>query len=414
MPTPSLSTWLAHRLHASAARARVLLRRASPLLGGVALALLAACASAPPPALPQALLADAFFDAPATPPDVAALMAVSPAMREFLRHQVRARHHEQGPAWALLDALNQHGHMRLAYDAHHTRNAAQAFDDGRGNCLSLMVMAAALAQEMGLSVTFYSAQTEHSWSRDARLLITAGHVNLGLGAPLSTPRGMRHELLVDFLPPSQIQGLALKPIDLGTVEAMYMNNRAVEALRDGAPDEAYAWARATLLRHGALPQALNTLGVVYQRRGLLPQAEQVYAYLLAQDRPALPSHRHAMANQAQVLQALGRDAEAQALLQRLARLEAPTPYQQFDRGRNAWLQGDFALARELFAQQLQRDPGNAEFHHWLGLALWMLGRRDEAQQQLQQAALHGSNPQDRARYHAKLDRLREAGRTPSP
>ena len=136
-------------------------------------------------------------------------------------------------------------------------------------------------------------------------------------------------MLIDFLPAEQLRGLVLTPITRETVEALYMNNRAVEALRTGAPDMAYAWARAALLRHGAQPHALNTLGVLYLRQGLLNQAEQVFAHLLQRQSERTALYRHALSNQVQVLQSQGRGAAAQALRLQLDRLDPDSPLRRY-------------------------------------------------------------------------------------
>ena len=62
-----------------------------------------------------------------------------------------------------------------------TRNAAQAFDARAGNCLSLVVMTAALAKELGLQVEYNSAYTEETWSRNGALLLRSGHINITIG-----------------------------------------------------------------------------------------------------------------------------------------------------------------------------------------------------------------------------------------
>lgn len=378
------------------------------LLLPMALLLAAGCASPPPPPTPPSLLADGHFGPPAEAVQVDDLFQVSEPMRVFLRTQLQRGPRAPSKAGALVDALNADTRIRLDYDASRTRNAAEAFRDGRGNCLSLLLMAAALARELGLEVSFYSARLEDSWSRSDRLLVASGHVNLGLGRAPPGSHGHGHELLIDFLPAAQLRGLVLDAIDETTVVVLFMNNRAVEALRAGDLDSAYAWARGALLRRGHQPHALNTLGVVYLRRGLAAQAERVFDTLLQREPAGSTMHRSALANQVLALQALGRSDEAQALQQRLARLEPLAPYQAFDEGRAALQRGDLAQALHLLQRELAKDPGNAEFRHWLGLALWASGDTAQAQRELQRAAQDGSTPQQRALYHAKLERLRAA------
>ena len=69
-------------------------------------------------------------------------------------------------------------------------------------------------------------------------------------------------------------------IDERTVVAMFMNNRAVEALVQGRTNDAYAWAREAMRHDPSFIGAHNTLGTVYLRIGALAQASQVFDRLL--------------------------------------------------------------------------------------------------------------------------------------
>jgi transglutaminase-like putative cysteine protease len=52
----------------------------------------------------------------------------------------------------------------LEYDAEETLNASEAFDRKSGNCLSLVLMTAAMARELGLDVRFQNVRMDDSWT----------------------------------------------------------------------------------------------------------------------------------------------------------------------------------------------------------------------------------------------------------
>ena len=194
-------------------------------------ALLAACAG--PRELvqpPEHLFDDSLFAAPAEAVGAADIFAVSDAMRRYLQHpQIVAQLRRKGPHRGLLEALYTTGELRLDYDASTTRNAAQAFDARAGNCLSLVVMTAAFAKELGLTVRYQSAYLEETVSRSGNLVLRSGHVNVTLGRRFADPRLQdREPMTVDFLPPEELRSLRTREIDEDTVVAMYLNNRAVE------------------------------------------------------------------------------------------------------------------------------------------------------------------------------------------
>ena len=128
----------------------------------LSLLLLSACATAPPP--PPPLFDDAAFTAPSRPVDASLVFKLSDAMRSYVNGEVARQTRSKGPRRALFDTLYAKGQLKLEYDAELTRNAAETFAARSGNYISLVIMTAALAKEMGLDVQFQSVQIDDSWS----------------------------------------------------------------------------------------------------------------------------------------------------------------------------------------------------------------------------------------------------------
>jgi tetratricopeptide (TPR) repeat protein len=372
---------------------------------------LAGCASQPavPDIAPQSLLHDESFTRPAQPIDAREVFAVDDAMRSYLREGPGRYANRPYRARALIDALYRRGDLQLEYDSSSTRNAAQAFAARAGNCLSLVVMTAALAKELDLQIEYSSAFTDEVWSRSGALLMRSGHINVTLGKRLiERERGEdRRSWTIDFLPPGELRGLRTRPLAEQTVVAMFMNNRAAEALARDANDEAYWWAREGLLADPGFSGVINTLGVIYQRSGHAAAAEQVFAELLKRQ----PNHTQALHNMALLMQQLGRHADEQAYRTRLAALEPEPPYHWFVLGQQALRRGDARAARDLFAREVARADYSSEFHFWLALAHYQLGETRDAQHHLQRAEALSTSPNERDLYAAKLAWLQQH-RTP--
>src|SRR3546814_9694850 len=66
-----------------------------------------------------------------------------------------------------------------------TRNAAEAFAAHTGNCMSLVVLTAAMADELGLDVQFQEVLGDPTMSRNGDLLFYNGHVNVVLREKLA-------------------------------------------------------------------------------------------------------------------------------------------------------------------------------------------------------------------------------------
>jgi tetratricopeptide (TPR) repeat protein len=387
------------------------------LLGLLPLLALAACAHAPVPPPPDDLFRGTAFPAPAERISADDVFALSDEMRQYLRTAISPHMPGKGRQAALFDALYKPGQMRLEYDATMTRNAAQAFEARAGNCLSLVILTTAFAKALDLQVSYQSAFVEDTWSRHGNLLLRSGHVNVTLGRRFmdAGTRQDSNALTIDFLPPEDLRGLRTTPIGESTVMAMYMNNRAAEALADGRLADAHGWAREAIRQEPGFLSAYNTLGVIYLRHGDREPAERVFRHVLARE----PANTRAMSNLAQALDRLGRGAEAQALRQELARIEPNPPFHFFQQGLAAMRSGDFQAARDLFTKEAERDAHYHEFQFWLALAHYRLGDVAEANKHLARALDASTSRGYRDLYVAKLAWLRAQQRaadssSPSP
>jgi Tfp pilus assembly protein PilF len=364
-------------------------------------AFLGACATSPTSVLPPGrLFHDELFAAPTERVGADDIFAVSEPMRRYLEVDIAGQLRSRGYQAGLTESLISGGKLGLEYDAAMTRNAAEAFAARSGNCLSLVIMTAALAKALDLKVRYQSAYLEEAWSRSGDYLLRSGHVNVTLEPRLVDAD--RHRFAsthtIDFLPPEEVRGLRTIEVDEDTIVAMFMNNRAVEALVQGRIDDGYAWAREAIRRKPAFTSAYITLGIVYLRVGAHFLAERAFDHVLA----VQPDNTRALANLVATLRRQGRSAEAEALGQRLAQLESAPPYHYFNLGAAAMMREDYRAARDLFAKEVARAEYNAEFQHWLGVANFKLGDNAAATRHLALAREYGTSRNDRELYAAKL------------
>ncbi len=370
-------------------------------------ALLAACVSRPPTGPVAELLHDQLFAASREAVDPASVFALSDDMRRYAAAELQATAQPRDPRRALIEALYSRGQLGLRYDAAVTRNAGEAFSARAGNCLSLVIMTAAFAKHLDLPVSYRSVLIDDQYTRHGDLYMTSGHVNLVLDR--LPPRSVFsvHEadsLTIDFLPPQELRGQRSEPLAERTIVAMFMNNRAAEALSQGRLDDSYAWAREAVRQDPGFAAAVNTLGVVYMRGGHLREAEAALRAVLARE----PEHLSSLSNLVLLLQRAGRQTEALALGVRLAQLQPYPPFHFFDLGRQAMDVGDFGRARQLFARELRRQPDQHEVHFWAAQADLQLGDTAGATGHLREAMANSPTRDSQQVYAAKLDRLRAA------
>ena len=379
---------------------------------GIAAGLLAGCASVPPPSValapPPGLFQDAAF-APTQPIDASAAFALSPAMKHYLEVEIAPQLRSMGRQRGLVDALYSKGRLRLDYDTDTTRTAAEAFDARAGNCLSLVLMTAALAKHLDLPIQFQALIGHETWSRSGKLSFVNGHVNMTVARRLVdqfAAYDARALIRLDFGALPAGRGSMLREVSERMIVAMFMNNRAAEALVRGERDLAYAYAREAVSQDPSYAGAYNTLGVVYQQHGLAAAAEGAYGHALDRD----DVHRAAMVNLSQMLEDQGRKADAAPWRAKLAKLEAEPPFMHFDLGRAAAQAGDYRAAREHILREMKRDPDYHEFHFWLAVALYGMGDVTQAREHLTQAMRNSTTQREQSLYAAKLQRVAQSPR----
>lgn len=348
------------------------------------------------------LFHDALFKPPAKPVDSRAIFAVDASMRRFLAEEIVPQTRHIDPRQALLNAMG--GKLLIDYDSQMTRTASQTFAAREGNCLSLVIMAAAFAKQLDIGVTYQQVYDFDTWSRDAGFAILSEHVNLLLGPRSQTVKVHQGgtPMIVDFLPPRQVAEAVSRPVSEQTIIAMYMNNRAAEVMVGGDVDRAYWFARAALEADPGFANAANTLGVIYLKRKQLAPAERAMRYALQRE----PDNISAMSNLSGILAAEGRTAEARALVKRLAQVQRHPPFQFYDRGVKAMQAGQFEEAARLFEKSLAQRPYDVQSHFELAIAASHLGDMRRARQQLELAKQDSTTPESRAIYAAKLRHLK--------
>lgn len=373
------------------------------LLSAALLTALTGCAELPRAAPPGAgVFNDALFAPPAQPPDVARLFELTPAMHRYLVERIQPQVWRKGAQVALIDALYTQGELRLEYDAVHTRTAAEAFDARKGNCLSLVIMTAAFARELGLTVRFQDVLDRPAIEPNGDLTFVVGHVNLALShGPGSARPGVIDTtwLVVDFLPGQDLKRQHIREVDERRIRAQFMNNRAAEELARGRVDDAYWWLRGAWAQDPGFANLYNTLGVVYRHRGALAEAERALQAALAMD----PGNEHVAGNLAGLQLALGRVPALQPAAAGVSRYAA---------ARQALEDGQPRQALLMLQGELGLTPRNPELHHLLAITQARLGDVAQARYHLERAAEFSAAGSQQQRYAGKLERLKALASDP--
>lgn len=372
------------------------------------LPLMVACAStekSPPKANPNTLFHDDIFSAVSGLPTPEQVFALPPGVaqnlkREFERQRMAPGDNELAHTW-LSEQLNaSKGGFR--YQDNDTRVAADTYYDRAGNCMSLVVLAAAMADALGVQVDFQDVLVQPVWDRQGDFYLVNGHVNLRLLAP--TQANVVHfkgPILVDFLPERAVRGYERVRIDRQMLLAMFYNNLAAEALVKGEHDRAYGLIRMSLTQSTAFVPALNTLAILYRYHQREDLAEVVYREALRLEHDNMTT----LYNLALILSAqdrLDEWAEVHKVLE-LARIR--NPYYYYDMAEQALSEHEYQQAVSWYLRAVEKADYRHEFYFGLSQAYWASGNAKKAKQSMEKAMALSRDENNKRRYQAKLNAM---------
>ncbi len=375
--------------------------------------LVSACSTAPVATVnPVSLFHDDLF-LPATVqirPEAA--LEMSDSMREFARTRLQQhglqRVDKPDRRMTLVDALYTKGQLRLQYYSDVTYTAQEAFAAKSGNCLSLVLLTAAMARELQLPYHFQLAIGAADWGESGDLFMTIDHVNLVLEeipSEFDLHTYTANPIIVDFLVPDIAARLESRPIEENTILAMYLNNRSIETMVQGDNNNAYWWIKAALQSDPEFWNAYLSLAVIYRNMHKPELANSVLEYVAIFE----PNNTTMLSDRALVLRDLGRNAEADQLLKKLAVIDQNRPWNFYFEAQSEYRAGHYEKAKDLFVQQIAHDPDHHEFEFGLALAYAKLNDVTNATVHLERAVNLCNSGRTRRKYELKLQQLKSTG-----
>ncbi len=335
------------------------------------------------------------------------LFRLDPALRQELKDPQVQRLSTSKRLEHLL-ALLYGGELKpFAYVAGHSTIAAETWRSKHGDCLSLTVLAYAMAREMNMVSQMQEVRVPVLFDRRGDVEFINDHVNVlfrGSGAmKWSGGRRQADDTVVDFEPQSGSfrEGHALSD---SAILARYYNNLAAEHLVNDRRSLAYAYFKAAILADPHFAPSYSNLALLYQRAGLATDVEPLLRQAITlSDEDVVPvSSLH------QLLLAQGRDAEAAPYGRLLQSRRAMDPYYWIGLGLK-YLQDDKIRESIQALEEAQRlTRGFDEVHRYLAVAYWRAGEQSQANEQLDLLASLKRNGLDVAALRKKFKTSRPA------
>jgi len=335
----------------------------------------------------------------------AEIFALSVEMKALARKVALGRDTRQKTT-KLLKLFFSPEHINLAYRASANVIAAETFKNKTANCLSLTIMAYAIAKEAKLSVAFQSVDIPEYWVRNGDVNMLTGHINLSVFTQKLPQKNViigRSNIEIDFDPFVNKRSFPKSIIKKHTVLAMFYNNKGADAMVSGDYLEAYAYFKASVTVDPLFSSAWGNLGILYRFKGYQQSAIKNYRYAIGLNRHNLT----AMSNLSLLLFAQGDYQEAKRLDHIIMSKRSLNPYYYSLLAQEQFYQGAYNIAIKHYKKAIKLNANVPEFYFGLAKVYYRLKNLKKAKTYLKQAIKKNRSPQREAQYIAKLEVLKK-------
>jgi tetratricopeptide (TPR) repeat protein len=333
------------------------------------------------------------------------IFALSPEMKVMAK-SISLERNTRKKATKLLQHFFSPEDINLAYESGANVIASQAFKNQAANCLSLTIMAYAIAQEAKLNVEFQRVKVPEYWVRNGRVNMLTGHINLTVLEGVFPEKRVlfqRTGIEIDFDPFVNKMSFEKHQINKNTVLAMFYNNKAATAMVNGNYVTAYAYLKKAIQVDPLFSAAWGNLGILYRFNGYQQSAIDTYRYAISLNHNNLT----AMANLSMLLHVKGADEEAKRLDRYIMRKRVNNPYYYASLGDEKFYQGAYKEAKNHYKKAINLNKNIHEFYFGLAKVYYMLDKVGKAKIYIKKAMANNHITQLNQQYLLKLTILNQ-------
>ena len=325
------------------------------------------------------------------------IFKITPEMHDFLRAHIPETLTDYYKLQELIKAVTDKSQLGWEYDAFKTCNAADTFHLRKGNCISYAIMMVALGRELGLDLYFNEVYIPPTWDLQTEFTVVLfRHVNV------LAKVDVRHMVL----------GLNMEEYDSSfpqhlisdvEAEAHYHNNRGTDYLNADNIEQAFLHFQKALILQPDKAFIWGNLGVLYLRYGHYQEAEAAFLHALELN----SSEITAISNLQRLYVKQSNTRLASYYKKEAERSRLKNPYYRYYLAEKFLDDNHPDLALKNIKWAIGRYRKEHRFHFLAAKIYARLGRQDDAEKSLEQAAFLTENENSRLLYDSKIARLRE-------
>lgn len=276
--------------------------------------------------------------------------------------------------------------------------ASHTMEQNAGNCLSLALLTAALADEVGVNITFQEDISKPVYKQKGALMLMAKHVRATLrdsSEQLAEDPQLSPQIIdVDYFS-GTVHG---KLVDRTALLAMFYRNKAAEHLTKQDNKTALAYAERAWQFNTASADSINLMAVVLGRVGQDKAAGEFYRFAIEHNFDNLMLRE----NYAAYLNRQGMTKDAEYIISTIDNATDTNPYNWIWRAQEALADKQFHLAKKLYNKARELAPYMVESYHGLARVYAQTGRYGHAVESLERAVEKAWDDDEKVRFQKKL------------
>jgi len=335
------------------------------------------------------------------------IFALDEEMQNMVNHVLKPERDHEIKARLLLNYIFSSNHIAMSYESGTNVSAIDAFHGSKANCMSLTIMAYALADAAGMRLKFQDIEVPEYWVRKGSHQMLMGHVNLLIHKPSSVFKGdswSKEILQIDFDPNASKAHFPRKAVTKKTMVAMYYNNKGAEALVRAEYDEAYAYFKAATKMDPEYYSAWGNLGVLYKINHYYDLAINTYMYALELG----PEDLTSLENLALLFDKLDRKDEAAIIANKLHNKRLSNPHYHALLASEAKYRNEYNSAIRHLKDAIKLESKFHEFHFDLAQLYLHTEQLNLAKSSMKKALKLNQDIHTEREYNRKLNFLNQA------